>query len=66
LSLSDIAQNRLSLMANASTHLEAVSPMRMKCSERTQRVARRDDSTRLLASQRPAQRHGAEALAKAS
>jgi hypothetical protein len=53
-------------MANVITHLEAVSPLRVKLSERTQRIAQRDDSTRLLASRLPAKRHTAEALAKAN
>jgi hypothetical protein len=52
-------------MSNVITHLGAVSPLRVKRSERTQRVAHRDDSTRLLESKLPAQRYVSDVLAKA-
>jgi hypothetical protein len=53
-------------MSNVITHVGAVSPLPVKRSERTQRVAHRDDSTRLLVSQLPAQRYASDALAKAN
>jgi hypothetical protein len=52
-------------MSNVITHLEAVPPLRVKRSERTKSVAHRDDSSRFLVSQLPAQRHTAEAVAQA-